>query len=487
MAQSAILAVPPEQTPGSLLARISPDELTRYQADPLLEEKLKQADFVACRECGQKLEILNENHSKRHGMTLPAYLEKWNYPLNIAPTFREKGRRRMEELALRGGGYFGGKRHELKPGEGAAAKRDKPPTPAMRRHSRRLGATLAGKPRLDRRGKKLVGGTMVQSDPVDDSRIAELRLAGRSTKEIAAEVGLTDSGVYSRLKYLGFPSGEACRFLHGELVAKKHFADLCDDFGATMAVIARSARTNPGYEVARKSATYFAGKAHYVAGQMPRTFYFSLGNYLSRHEADDVLQLRFADLVVDLRKRWTEAYCFESEPRSRNKIRHFLLSEIGDGRSANSLSEVRKLLREPLVGLRKWLRTQNGSVQPHEILNWICEQSRHEVAHLNRDSNVERGFRTLMFLWPALEDLNKTKPGLLAGKRLIDEAIDDLLATDYGSTPWRISQAASGKLERLNPRTLGERIAEALAAQKRAGGQAGVVMKKTRPMINSAA
>jgi hypothetical protein len=442
-----------------LIHSVNSDELKLYQADSLREERLGQKDFAVCRECGNKHALLH-HHIKRHKLTPQEYLEKWNYPPVVSPSFQEKGHQRMKELAQQGGKYFGGKRYGLKPGEGTTAKQGKPPTPAMRRHALRLSLLLSGKTRPDRRGKKSLGGAMVQTGPADDARIAELRLAGKSNQEIATEVGLTSSSIFERLRYLGFPPGKACRFLHGEPITKTHFAELLNDFGATMRLAVQRVGDSPEYELRRTGGAYFGGRINHRPGKVPRSYYYSLSNYLSRHEPGDVLSLRFADLVLDLRKRWTDSYCFYLESHSRKRVRYFLLSEIGDGKSANYLFELGKLLREPLNGLRKWLRDQNVRVQPNEILNWICGQSRLETAHLNKNGGGGQGFRALMFLWLSLKQLIAEKPDSLAGQRSIDEVVNDLLSKSYGATPARISVAASGSLTAVNPRTLAQAIRE---------------------------
>jgi hypothetical protein len=72
----------------------------------------------------------------------------------------DAGRKTQRSLSLitqHGENYFGGKRHELKAGEVATACEGKPPSAAMQRAAIRRGEQRSGKPRLDLRGKKLIG------------------------------------------------------------------------------------------------------------------------------------------------------------------------------------------------------------------------------------------------------------------------------------------------------------------------------------------
>ncbi len=414
----------------------SADESKLYQADSLREEHLHQTTLVTCRECGKRRARLDRHVLYLHKMTLEEYLEKWHYAPLCAQSVADEARKRKEKWgAQHGGNYFGGKRHVLKRSE--RRRRDKPPTPEMRRRWMRLSEKYAGKARLSTRSKQHL---------VDDATLVELRLAGMTYREIGEAVGLKGRAVWQRLGYLGFPSGNPCRFLHGEPLARKHFADLRSDFGTTMLLIARSVAENADYEVKRKGGTYFGGKIHYPSGKVPRTYYNSLSNCLSRHKPEDVLPVRFADLVLDVRRRWTEAFCVESVAGKR--VRNFLASELRD------LPIQQAQLLEAMRSLRTWLRARNGSVKPSEILNWICDQSREEVA--TRKAGL--GFRALMFLWPELKDVNEKRPGLLAGRRFIGEGADELLARAYGAAPFQIHCAAHKKFTPLDPRTLGQRI-----------------------------
>ncbi len=452
--------------------RMPIETLVLYQRDPLREERFRQRDFVVCRECGAKHKSLHHHIAKVHQLTVDDYCGKWGFPLVDSRNFLQEASRRQKDWgALHGGKYFGGKRYVSATGEIATARRGKPGTAAMRRNGLRNSERLRGVPRLDRRGKKLLGEDReskkwVQGPPADDAMIAELRLTGKSTKEIAEVVGLTESGAYFRLQILGFPTGAPCRFLHGEPVAKKHFEDLRKDFGATTTAIVLAAGQTPEFEVSRKSATYFGGKAKRVSGKLAQTYYFSLSNYLLRHKAEDVLAPRFADLVLAVRKVWTDSFCFQFHTGKR--VRDFLASELRD------LPEKVSRLRVALIALRVWLREQRRPVQEPEILNWVCEQSRREFEPAGPDIEG-RGFRMLMFLWPELKILNRERPDLLAGRRLIEEVASAVLSDGYGAAAARIRQAAQGGLTALDSRTL-----QKLILTGPTNGVVGVLHKRRR-------
>jgi hypothetical protein len=417
--------------------RISSDELSLYQADPLREERLKRRDFVVCRECGEKKTVLYNHVPKLHKLIIQDYLEKWNGPPACAPSFQEKARSQRKKWgASHGGNYFGGKRYLFIGGRderspiGRRGKRSL--TPAVRRHIMQLQYLATGKPRVDRLGKKFdrKTGTWRQAEPASDAQIVELRLAGKLAEEIAAEVGLTQAAVTWRLRRIGFPAGHPCRFLHGEPVTKKHFLDLCRDFGVDRKTIIKAAGGN----------------------------YWSVVNHLSHLNPTSVLTTKRADIVLNVRNRWTEAFCIRTLAGKR--VRDFLASEL------LLLPTLRALLRDALKALRLWARSTNGNGQPQEILNWICRQSRAELVDPNRVPNSAHAFRALMFLWPAVKDLNERRPGFLAGRRFIDELVDELLGRDYDTAPSRVAQAAQGELTALDPRTLGQRILEAAPAHR---------------------
>jgi hypothetical protein len=171
-----------------------------------------------------------------------------------------------------------------------------------------------------------------------------------------------------------------------------------------------------------------------------------------------------------VRKLWTNSFCFKFH--SGKRVRDFLASELRD------LPTGVLRLKVSLMALRLWLREQGRPVQEREILNWICEQSRKEVAASNGTGGTEGAFRRLMFLWSALKDLNERKPGLLRGRRLIEEVISELLSKSYGATPGRIRFAAMAELTPLDSRTLGQNIwekqrADKSTAQRRRRGERG--------------
>jgi hypothetical protein len=403
----------------------SEEELKLYRSDPLKEDK----DFVVCRQCGAKLQRLTNNHHVRacSNMTLEEYCEKWNDPPLISERSRDKSRQRAIEWATRNGGdHFRGKGHKLLPGE--RGRRGKPATSAMRRGFRNHSEKRRGKPQSLSSGK------------VPDTTIVLLKFEGRSDLDIAGEVDRSGPAVEQRLKDLGLPTRD-CRFFHGEPLAKKHFDDLCSDFGLTE----KQVRAKDVIRIVEDPGT---GRSKF--------FTKYLSKHLSHLGPDGVLRPQFADVVLDLRNRWMEKFRVKSS--DGEEVRDFVASEIRD------LPVLSELLRAPISELRNWVRGQNGSVQPLADLQWICDQSRLETA----GKIAGRGFRTLLILWPALKDLNDKRPGLLAGGQPIGEVIDELLGLDYGATAGRIHRAASGELRELDPQDLGKRIMSELAADRAA-------------------
>jgi hypothetical protein len=427
------------QEENRLLQAVSLQELELYRADPLREDRLRQEEFAICRECGWRARRLRRHIRSIHQLEPATYLAKWNNPPLIATRYREEMSEKTKERALRTGlKYFHtrdgvNKRHVLSPDEGANSRKGKPATAAMKRAHRRNAEEYAGKPRHDRRGKRLLGSDRhrahwTQAVPISDAQIVEFRTGQQLHREIAANVGLTAGAIAKRLERLGFPS-RACRFIHGEPVAKKHFLDLCKDFGQTKGAVIKSAKLN----------------------------YWSVLNHLSHLGDAGVLSVKVGDAILALRTKWTEAFCVQAV--SGKKVRNFLQSELRD------LANQQRQLTEAVGALRKWLRTQNGQDQTPDILNWICEQARLEVA---KSGNVETsaGFRPLMFLWGSLRKLLRNEPTLLTGKRALNLVVSDLLALDYGATTGRITEAVAGKTDPLQPKAL----AIATKSREKAGG-----------------
>jgi hypothetical protein len=296
---------------------------------------------------------------------------------------------------------------------------------------------------------------LIQKPVDDDATIAKLRFAGKSTKEISSQTNLTKGGVYSRLKALGFPT-KSCDWLHTEPLAKKHFTDLGDDFGVSLETIVRWMGENPVYEAERDDRHFFTTKSQSTKRKVSPSYCPNLGSYLRRHEPENILAWWRAALVLDVRGHLTELCCFH--PKA---VRNFLTSEIRE------IPALAALLRPPLEALREWMRREKQEATPHEILNWICEQSQREVGASNSINKPIGPFRRLMFLWPSLSQLIQERPGFLVGlvhPRVIDEVVHALLAIDYTAkagtpvTEHRIRQVVQGELKALDPATLGPSI-----------------------------
>jgi hypothetical protein len=430
---------------------IGPDELHLYRKDPLRETNQGQRNFVVCRECGEKHRSLPLHIRLRHFLQIApskrieTYLQKWNYPELTSAVTREKNRQRKTEwLAQPGNVLFGGKRHVLQPGEGPAAVRRNPPTRAMLRARIARSQKTVNKPRHYKRGKKLVGkdrknATWVQAAPVDDATLVEYRLAGMTTKDIAGKVGLTIGAVIARLKQLDLYSGHSGGrlFLHGQMLTKQSFLDVCDDFGLS------------------KKAVVIAG--------MKQSYYGSAMAQLNPLRPTDSLPNTIAQCVLNARKNLTERFCFARV--AGKKTRRLLNSEI------RALPGLREILRNPLIELREWLQTRADNFRPHDILNWLCIQSREEVA--GRRSG--RGFRTLTILWPVLKQVNAEKHTMLSSMQSVDWKIDELLSRDFGAAARQLRKAYSGKVAALDPVTLGQWIVAELGRsgdRSAAGGAA---------------
>ena len=401
-------------------SRVNPAEWERYKKDPQREHK-KKDDFIVCRECPEKHAALQRHIAAKHDITVPEYLEKWGNPPVIAPSVPDSLRRK----------------HAGKPRRYARGKKY-------------LGDNIQGEKR--REGNRN-SHTKREVAPVDDATLALGRLGGKSIVEISAEAELTHASILKRLKYLGFPPGRAYLFLHAQPVAKKHFDDLRKDFDVDVKEIIEVVGENPPYEVSKRIARQSGGWRTGSAGKAPRHYYDCLLNHLKRRDPADILLARFANIVLDARKRWTEAFCFDYRG-GRKRIRTFRQSEVRD------LSGLFRLLRKPLSALRIWLSGQkNPSIKRSDILNWICEQSRLEVAH---DGGT--AFRRLMFLWPALERLlDRNGLNCLVDQKYKDETVYELLAKDYDATAHAIRNAVSGKLKPSPPETLGQIIRAQLA------------------------
>lgn len=417
-----------QKADGTKYSSVSPAEWGRYKNDPHREEK-KNDCFVVCRECAQRHSVLQRHITAKHHIPVERYIQKWGNPPLVALSLRDLFRRTRAgkpHKYARGKKYLG---ENVRGNERTEGDRD--------RHSRR------------------------EVPPTDDATLAQCRLGGKSIMEIAAEADLTHAAVVRRLKDLGFPSGRAYRFIHGEPVSKKHFDDLRNDFDVEAKEIIGAVGENPAYEGNKRLVRPTGGWRTGSVGA-PRDLYGCLLNHLKRRDPEEILLARFANIVLDARKRWTEAFCFDYRG-GRRRIRCFRQSE------ARELPRLIHILRKPLTDLRVCLREQDSSIEPDDILNWICEQSRMEVAR-----SAPQGFRRLMFLWPALGCLVDQKGfAWLVSQQRINMVIYELLARDYDATAHAISQCASGKVAVSPAEVLGRiiraRLAEGRGLKKRAG------------------
>jgi hypothetical protein len=411
-----------------------------YQADPLREEHLGQTAFVVCRECGWRGKDLHHHIRKTHRIEIAAYEEKWKYaPLVAQDTRDAAGSRKKEWGELHENKYFHtkdgiNKHYELEPGQGLTVLRALPPAQQntlRQRADLKRGKHLRGRSRADRRGQYFdrKSRTWASKPPGDDATIVELRLAGKTYREIGDEVDRTGGAAQKIAKLCGFPpSGSPCSFLHGEPLTKRHFLELCEDFGQSKKAVIKAAGLG----------------------------YASVMNWLGQLQDQDVLPRKMAGAFFELQHKWIDSYCIKNV--AGKDVRDFLTSEL------RNLPVLQSQLRTGLQAVRAWLRSAGTDVQPTEMLNWICRQARSEVASSRLSASVACEFRTLLFMWPRFKELGQKKPRQLAGQRHIDEVANELLGLDYGAATARIAQAVDGNLTALQPSAL----AMALRAELRA-------------------
>jgi ROS/MUCR transcriptional regulator protein len=398
----------------SLREQITPGELVRIRQDP----QRSHPNFVVCRECGKIYQALHRHVPAHHGIRITQYSKKWNNPPLIARSV-------LDTIS---------QKHAGKPRVYARGKRS-------------LGQNARRRTSLDQTDRKAIQDIA----PVDDAILAEYRLRGKSIAEISVSVGLTHGAVLKRLRYLGFPRGRAYLFLHGEPVAKKHLEDLRNDFDVGPKQLIALVGQNPTYEVNKGVRRSTGDWRQGCTGKAPRCYYDCLINHYKYRRPDDILLARFANIVLDVRKRLTEKFCFDYY-NGRTRIRAFRQSEVRD------LPQLTKALKEPVLELRAWAREQKGGTQAHEILSWLCLRSRWEVGQ-----KTGKGFRRLMFLWPALNQLLNEKGLDWFSKQPNANACYELLATDYEASAYAIKQAATGNVKVSPAESLGQIIRAELA------------------------
>lgn len=298
-----------------------------------------------------------------------------------------------------------------------------------------------------------------------DPAIAELRLQGFTNKDIALHTGLRSrSTVESRLRKMGFPKRQ-CRFEHGQPVTGRAILDLCDDFGLTKRDVVKILKSEQN--------TIHRYCSDSMARQLPTWLSESIYRQSIGSKTNGSLGLEVADRLISLQKKWLLTFCIRYG-RHRERVREFLDSEIRE------LPDLRARLKDSLNALRTSLPVPENDQPQAYILGWICKQARSEVASTNGNSKRAHAYQTLMFFWPALSALIVQKPDLRTGTWSPGELVDALLAKDYSATPYRIRCAAKGGLTPLDPRTLGQRILEALGQNRNAVAAENIALKRKR-------
>lgn len=290
-----------------------------------------------------------------------------------------------------------------------------------------------------------------------DAAIARLRLQGFTIKEIVERVSLRSRAtIRVRLQKMGFPDRQ-CRFRHGKPVTGRAILDLCEDFGLTKRDLVKILNR----EKSRQHINDENG------GQLPTWLAESIYRQSIAQKVDAPLGIEVADALLWLRAKWIKEFCVV-EGRRGGEVREFLKSEIRD------LPGLKGQLKKPVAELRREHPIE-------DIVTWICQRARDEVANSSRNKSSGQGFRTLMFIVPTLEMLIANKPDFLTEPRSTDEVVDELLSVEYDATPFRMRCAAGGELTPLDARLLGRTIRQQgrtdknplalVASQKSQGGR----------------
>lgn len=205
---------------------VSPEELAELRANPRCRKEV-------CRNCGQVLKDIGPHlgHCLAGAMKSPEYRAMWNFTRTRNATRSIESNRKQSLAMIR--------------------KRHRPPRwtrrllPAAQRAS--LLTNVPGsarlEERLDARGRRL-GSRPSQwksnsaGGVVTDAKVAELRLSGKGSAEIASLSDLSLTSVYLRLRRMGFPRRSRV-WTHGEPVGAKHVLALATDFKLTPDEIAK--------------------------------------------------------------------------------------------------------------------------------------------------------------------------------------------------------------------------------------------------------
>jgi len=199
---------------------VSTEELDTLRKDPRKKKNV-------CRVCGEVLLDVGPHLAPSHDdMEIADYKEKWGFNRSRNAT-RSESTNEKQSAAMR-------------------RIRHKPPKWTQKLLSRAQEASLlTNQPgsarleeRLNARGKRLAARPQhwkrtASGEIVTDTRIAQLRLRGKSVVEIAATLGMWPAPVWNRLERMGFPRRGRV-FVHGEPVTAKHFLALISDFSLTV-------------------------------------------------------------------------------------------------------------------------------------------------------------------------------------------------------------------------------------------------------------
>jgi hypothetical protein len=291
--------------------------------------------------------------------------------------------------------------------------------PLSDEHKAKLGASKRGRTQTRRK--------------VSLWAIAEDALLGLPTTASAHKRGVWQGSIFQGRRRMGFPPGWAGAYMHGEVLAWRHFGDFCSDIG-----------------LSKKEAAPIVGLSY--RGFTNRVRRKDNKPLSSRHPADKTIPhigLRLAEAYG----RLIERYCYVQGKRYRE--RNFLRSELRD------LPAKHAALAKAFSALSQAFKSKEVPPEDDAILDWVCREAKRELAGQPTKASGST-FHTLLFFALPLQKLLKEKPELIRGLGNSPQSFNSrpsslastLLARDYGAAASRIDAAVAGEVEPLDSRVL---------------------------------